>query len=135
MTSTAELETHAVGLPVEIAKLDRELKKLWEQGGEVMARASLINLAAYSEEPGSLERNTSIIAQLTREHACRALVIAADPHANVDRVEAWISAHCHVSRAGGKQICSEQLSFSLAGCYIRMLPNVVFAHLDSDLRF
>lgn len=32
-------------------------------------------------------------------------------------------------------MCSEQLSFALSGCYIGMLANVVFAHLDSDLPF
>ena len=132
-TATAEAHTFAAGLPVEIGKIDRELKKLWEQGGEVMTRASLINLAVYSDDPDSLAENTRIISEITREHACRAIVIAADRRASDDKAEAWISAHCHISRAGGKQICSEQLSFSLSGCYVRMLPNVVFSHLDSDL--
>lgn len=133
--SNVEPATFAVGLPVEIGKIDRELKKLWEQGGEVMTRASLINLAVYSGSPESLAENTRIVSEITREHACRAIVIAADPHAGVDQAEAWISAHCHVSRAGGKQICSEQLSFALSGCYIGMLSSVVFSHLDSDLPF
>ena len=132
---TATAENFAAGLPVEIGRIDRELKKLWEQGDEVMTRASLINLAVYSEDPDSLTENTRIISEITREHACRAIVIAADPDAGVDQAEAWISAHCHVSRAGGKQVCSEQLSFALSGCYIRMLSNVVFSHLDSDLPF
>ena len=127
-------ETFAAGLPVEIGKIDRELKKLWEQGGEVMTRASLMNLAVYSEAPGSLPHNTQLISEITHEHACRAIVIAAEPAA-ADRAEAWISAHCHVSRAGAKQVCSEQLSFSLGGCYVGMLPNIVFSHLDSDLPF
>ena len=132
---SAIAENFAAGLPVEIGKIDRELKKLWEQGGEVMTRASLINLAVYSIEPGSLTENTRIISEVTREHACRAIVIAADPSSDADRADAWISAHCHISRAGGKQVCSEQLSFSLSGCYVRMLPSVVFSHLDSDLPF
>jgi glucose-6-phosphate dehydrogenase assembly protein OpcA len=94
-----------------------------------------VNLAVYSEAPGSLAANTQLVARVTQDHACRAIVIAADLADNNDRVEAWISAHCHVSRAGSKQICSEQLSFSLAGCFTRMLPNLVFSHLDSDLPF
>ena len=132
---SAIAENYSAGLPVEIGKINRELKKLWEQGGEVMTRASLINLAVYSEDPNSLAENTRIISEVAREHACRAIVIAADPRSNDDRADAWISAHCHISRAGGKQICSEQLSFALSGCYVRMLPNVVFSHLDSDLPF
>src|SRR3712207_9586401 len=79
---SAIAETFATGLPVELGKIERELKKLWEQGGEVMTRASLINLAVYSEAPDSLRTNTQLVAEITREHACRAIVIAADAHAS-----------------------------------------------------
>lgn len=123
----------SAGIPVELGKVERELKKLWEQGGEQMCRASLINLAVYSEAPGSLARNTELVAGITEDHACRAIVIAADPSAANERVAAFINAHCHVTRAGNRQICSEQLSFSLAGPSARLLPNIVFSHLDSDL--
>src|SRR5437016_3186793 len=93
-------ETFAPGLPVEIGKIDRELKKLWEASSGAATRASLINLAVYSEAPDSLGKNTAIISRITENHACRAIVIAANPAAKENRVEAWISAHCHVSRAG-----------------------------------
>ncbi|CAN5686642.1 hypothetical protein BH20VER1_BH20VER1_09180 [soil metagenome] len=132
MTAT---QSFATGLPVEIGKIERELKKLWEQGDEVMTRASLINLAVYSEAPDSLAANTQIVAEVTKDHACRALVIAAAPSATEDRVEAWIAAHCHISRAGSKQVCSEQISFALSGSLANLLPNIVFSHLDSDLPF
>ena len=65
-------------MPVEIGQIDRELKKLWETGGEKMTRASLINLAVYSEAKDSLGANTQIVAQITEDHACRAIVIEAD---------------------------------------------------------
>jgi len=131
----APIKTFAPGLPVEIGKIDRELKKLWAESGGAMTRASLMNLAVYSEAPGSLPRNTEIISKITEDHACRAIVISANPAAPENRVEAWISAHCHVSRAGAKQICSEQLSFLLEGPSARLLPNIVFSQLDSDLPF
>ncbi len=131
----AVAENISPGLPVEIGQIDRALKKLWEQGDEKMTRASLVNLAVYSEAPNSLAENTQIVAQITEDHACRAIVIAADPSAKEPRIEAWIAAHCHVSRAGSKQVCSEQLSFSLAGSFAKLLPNIVFSHLDSDLPF
>jgi len=101
----------------------------------MMTRASLINLAVYSEAPDSLRANTEIVSRVTEDHSCRAIVIAADPSAKTETVEAWINAHCHVSRAGSKQVCSEQLSFSLAGSFAKLLPNIVFSHLDSDLPF
>ncbi len=133
MPTTAE--NISLGLPVEIGKIDKELKKLWDQNDGAMTRASLVNLAVYSEAPGSLEKNTKLISQLTENSACRAIVIGANPTAKENRVEAWISAHCHVSRAGSKQICSEQLSFLLEGPCTALLPNIVFSQLDSDLPF
>jgi glucose-6-phosphate dehydrogenase assembly protein OpcA len=128
-------ENYSLGLPVEIGKIDKELKKLWQQGEGVMTRASLVNLAVYSEEPGSLEKNTQLIVKIAENHACRAIVIEADCQMKESRVEAWISAHCHVSGTGTKQICSEQLSFRLEGPCTNLLPSIVFSHLDSDLPF
>ena len=123
-------ETFSVGFPVEIGKIAKELKKLWEQN-EGANRASLMNLAVYNEEAGSLETNTQLIAKITENHACRAIVIEANCGKKESEVEAWISAHCHVGRAGDKQICSEQLSFRLEGGCASLLPSIVFSHLDS----
>jgi glucose-6-phosphate dehydrogenase assembly protein OpcA len=131
----APTEIIAPGLPVEIGKIEGELKKLWAESGSAMTRASLMNLAVYSESPGSLSLNTKMIFEITEDHACRAIVINADPQAKENHIEAWISAHCHVNRAGSKQICSEQLSFLLKGESSKLLPNIVFSHLDSDLPF
>src|SRR4051812_34868002 len=129
----ATVENVSLGLPVEVGKIDRELKKLWAEGGAGKTRASLINLAVYSERAGSLPQNTQIISELTEDHACRAIVISANPSSKENRVEAWINVHCHVSRAGSKQVCSEQISFLLEGPSARLLPNIVFSQLDSDL--
>jgi glucose-6-phosphate dehydrogenase assembly protein OpcA len=73
------------------------------------------------------------MARITENHACRAIVIEADCGAQEDRVNAWISAHCHVSGAGTKQVCSEQISFLVKGGCTRQLPSIVLSHLDSDL--
>src|SRR6266478_7658056 len=111
----ATAENYSLGLAVEISKIDKELKKLWAESAGAMTRASLINLAVYSEAPGSLEKNTQLIAKIAENHACRAIVIGADCQAKENRVAAWVSAHCHISRAGSKQICSDQISFLLEG--------------------
>jgi glucose-6-phosphate dehydrogenase assembly protein OpcA len=126
-------ESCSLGIPVEVGDIDSELKKLWADSADSMTRASLVNLAVYSQKPESLEKNTQLIARITENHACRALVIAAHHQAKESHVQAWISAHCHVSRAGSKQVCSEQLSFLLEGDCANLLPSIVFSHLDSDL--
>ena len=128
-------ETYSLGLPVEVSKIDQELKKLWQESEGAATRASLINLAVYSEDAGSLSKNTQLMANITENHACRAIVIEADCNARENRVEAWISAHCHVSGVGSKQVCSEQISFLLKGSCTTLLPSIVFSHLDSDLPF
>ena len=131
----AVTETYSLGVPVEIGRINQELKKLWQEGEGAMTRASLINLAVYSEGMGSLEKNTQLMAKITENHACRAIVIEADCGAKENRVDAWVSAHCHVGGAGSKQVCSEQISFLLKGMCTTLLPNIVFSHLDSDLPF
>ena len=129
----AAAETYSLGAPVEIGKIEHELKKLWQEGEGAMTRASLMNLAVYSEEPGSLQNNTQLMAKITENHACRAIVIEADCNADDDLVSAWISAHCHVSSVGSKQVCSEQISFLLKGGCTTQLPSIILSNLDSDL--
>lgn len=126
-------ESFSLGEPVQISDIGWRLKKLWQEGEGALNRASLINLAVYSEKPASLEKNTQLIARITENHTCRALVIGANRNSKENRVEAWLNAHCHVTRAGSKQICSEQLSFLLEGPCVNQLPSIVFSHLDSDL--
>jgi glucose-6-phosphate dehydrogenase assembly protein OpcA len=129
----AAAEVYSLGAPVEIGQIERELKKIWQQGESAMTRASLMNLVVYSEQAGSLDTNTQLMARITENHACRAIVIEADCNAKESGVNAWISAHCHVSRAGSKQVCSEQISFLLKGGCTVQLPSIVLSHLDSDL--
>ena len=131
----AVTETYSLGSSVEIGKIEHELKKLWQEGEGAMTRASLMNLAAYSEEPGSLNENTQLMARITEDHACRAIVVEADCQSEENRVDAWISAHCHVSRTGKKQVCSEQISFLLKGGCTTQLPSIILSNLDSDLPF
>jgi glucose-6-phosphate dehydrogenase assembly protein OpcA len=122
----------ALGQETPVSAIASSLRALWASN-EAMTKASLINFAVYSELPGSLEHNTSLIEEVTREHACRALLIAARPSDEEARVRAWITAHCQLSGAGGKSVCSEQVAFEISGRLRDALRNIVFAHLESDL--
>jgi glucose-6-phosphate dehydrogenase assembly protein OpcA len=128
-----EIQDLARGMPVEVAQVNRSLKALWEQEGNVLTRASLINFAVYSEAPDALSANTQLMEQVTREHACRIILLAANPAASRQRVQAWISAHCHVTGASARQVCSEQIAFLLDGSSPDLLRSILFTHLDSDL--
>jgi len=119
-----------LGIEVAVAAIDLELRKLWEQD-EARTNASLMNLVVFSEKSGALIENSSIIRELTREHACRAILVEID-HLAPPNLRAWITAHCHLAE-GRKSICCEQISFYLTGRVTGRFRNTVFAHLNSDL--
>jgi glucose-6-phosphate dehydrogenase assembly protein OpcA len=129
--TTDSIPHFSPGLPVEIGRIEKELGKLWEESGDGKTRASLINLAIYTESAEAVAKNTDLIAQIASEHACRAILIHANRTAPERGAKAWINAHCHA--AGKREICSEQITFQLDGDSPSALTNVVFAHLDSDL--
>ena len=126
--------SHSLGFPCEVDQINHELAKLWEAEHGTATRASLNNLAVYCEGAKEMGAATELISELTRSHACRAILIATEPAAPEKRVRAWISAHCHVG-GGSKQVCCEQLSFLLEGDSRGLISSLVFSHLDSDLPF
>jgi glucose-6-phosphate dehydrogenase assembly protein OpcA len=121
------------GMPIEIGKINRSLSQLWEQEGDQLVKASLINFAVYSEAADALTYNTNLMEEITREHACRAILLAANPLAPKRRIQAWISAHCHLTGGGTREVCSEQIAFLLEGTGPETMRSVLFSHLDSDL--
>lgn len=123
----------SAGLPVEIGNIERQLSRLWEENADTKTRASLINLAIYTEDPQRLPTNNQLVAELASEHACRALLILGDPSETSSSAQAWIGAHCHLVGKSSRQVCSEQITFYLPGESAAALSNIVFSHLDSDL--
>lgn len=120
-----------LGLEVPVASIDHELRQLWEQD-DARTNASLMNLVVYSEKPGALLENSAIIRNLTREHACRAILVEINRAEPLPTLRAWITAHCHLSH-GRKSVCCEQIAFYLTGKVTGRFRNTVFAHLNSDL--
>lgn len=120
-----------LGKPVAVGEIAGELKKLWE-ADDAATNASLMNLAIYSEASGALERNSKAIMELTREHACRAILVEMEREAEETSAEAWVTAQCHLAH-GRKSVCCEQLAFRLRGKAVGRMRNTVFANLSSDL--
>lgn len=131
MTATIPDLCPELGLEVPVSEIDRELRKLWEQD-DARTNATLMNLVVYSEKPGALLENSAIIRDLTREHACRAILVGVDRTQPDASVRAWITAHCHLAH-GLKSVCCEQISLYLTGKVTGRFRNTVFAHLNSDL--
>ena len=131
----AEQPFFAQGIPVEVGQIQRELKKLWQDSHETATRASRLNLVIFSAAEHSLRANTALVEKITRQHALRAILIAAKPQKPETRVRAWVNAHCQISKSGQKQRCSEQIAFQLEGGAWKqgLVPNIIFSNLDSDL--
>ena len=133
--ATIQNEFFGPGIAVELGQIQRELKKLWQQSDQVATRASRLNLVIYNSGESSIRANTELVERITRQHALRAILIAAKPQLPGNHVRAWVNAHCQVSKSGAKQRCSDQIAFELTGEARQsgLAPNLVFGHLDSDL--
>lgn len=129
---TPDAYSRSLGKEVAVDSVDKELRQLWEED-KASTNASLINLAVYSEADGAILKNSEIVQAITREHACRALLIGIDRGAQETSIRAWITAHCHLSQQGKKSVCCEQVAFQLTGRATGRLRNTVFSHLSSDL--
>ncbi len=133
--TTQQSEFFGPGISVEVGKIQRELKKLWQDNDRAATRASRLNLVLYNSGESSIRANTALVEQIARQHAIRAIIIAAKPQLPGSHVRAWVNAHCQINKNGAKQRCSEQIAFELTGEARRqgMVPNIVLGHLDSDL--
>jgi glucose-6-phosphate dehydrogenase assembly protein OpcA len=126
------LDTASFGFPVELSQISGRLKKLWETEGQTKSRASILNLAVIGPSPDTLLENTQLVAQLVREHACRAFVVGLAP-GPAPKISAWIQAHCHLTKAGAREVCSEQITLLAEGCSEEAYAHALLAHLDYDL--
>lgn len=124
-------ELTGLGEAVALRDVERRLRMLWDTDTG-MTRASAMNFAVVCEGGGSLERNTEIMREMTREHACRALLLATEKDA-ADEPQAWITAHCQLAPGGKKHVCSEQVAILLPGHDPLALTNTLLTNLDSDL--
>jgi glucose-6-phosphate dehydrogenase assembly protein OpcA len=133
-TDLAPLLAHdsALGQSTEPSEINAALKALWKEN-ETATRASLMNLAIYSEEADALQANTQLVYSLTLEHACRVLLIEAQFDSSDKHTESWVTAHCSLGPDGRKAVCCEQLAFRMHGFSPARLSNLLFANLDSDL--
>jgi glucose-6-phosphate dehydrogenase assembly protein OpcA len=130
-TLPSDSDLGRLGLETPIARIDRALKEIWKDD-EAKTRASLINLAIYTEDSSFLAADNDLLEKVAAEHACRALLVLALPEAQPPRARAWIQALCRPYQ-GKQAVCSEQLSFVLEGGNAAQVQNIVFANLDSDL--
>ena len=124
-------DSSSLGFPVELSQIPTQLKALWDD--EHRTRACLLNLVVYCQGTDQLAANTDLIARFVRNHACRAILVGDDSTASSPEASAWIQAHCHLTKAGAQEICSEQITILAKGLSQTAIANLVMANLDYDL--
>jgi len=125
--------------PVNVADLESELSALWRSAAEgpagekAVMRASALTLLIYVESDEAAYEVTNLVAEVTRQNPCRAIIMMLEPQAASPGLEAWVSAHCHLPVAGEKQVCSEQVTIRARGEAGQGLPSVVLPLTVSGL--
>ena len=125
--------------PVNVADLEAELSALWRTAAEdpasenAVTRACALTLLIYAESDAAAYEVTSLVAEVTRQNPCRAIIMMLEPEATPAGLEAWVSAHCHLPVAGEKQVCSEQITIRARGEAGQGLASVVLPLAVSGL--
>jgi len=106
--------------PANVAEIEAGLASMWstaESAGSKSAvtRASALTLLVYLDDDGAASEVSNLIAEVTAQNPCRAVVMVMDPKGTPPGLMATVSAHCHMSAEGEKQICSEQITLNARG--------------------
>ena len=122
-----------------MADLEAELSALWRSAAEdpavknVVTRACTLTLLIHAESDEAADEVNNLVAEVTRQNPCRAIIMMLEPAASPSGLEAWICAHCHLPVGGEKQVCSEQITLRARGEAVQGLASVVLPLTVSGL--
>jgi glucose-6-phosphate dehydrogenase assembly protein OpcA len=125
--------------PANVADLEAELSALWRSAADdpaaknAVTRACTLTLLIYVESDEAAYEVNNLVAEVTRQNPCRAIIMMLEPEASSSGLEAWVSAHCHLPVAGEKQVCSEQITLLARGEAGQGLASVVLPLTVSEL--
>jgi len=129
----ATLQEFALGepRPANVAEIEAGLSAMWRSAAETsstksaVTRASALTLLIYTDCQESAREVSNLIAEVTLQNPCRAVLMVVDPKGSPPGLMASVSAHCHMGPEGEKQICSEQITLNARGETGRELTSVV----------
>ncbi|MGO8816414.1 MAG: glucose-6-phosphate dehydrogenase assembly protein OpcA [Terriglobia bacterium] len=107
--------------PANVAEIEAGLSAMWRTAAETsgsksaVTRASALTLLIYADCQESAREISNLIAEVTLQNPCRAVLMVVDPKGSPPGVMASVSAHCHLGPEGEKQICSEQITLNARG--------------------
>ncbi|MBI1885969.1 MAG: glucose-6-phosphate dehydrogenase assembly protein OpcA [Chloroflexi bacterium] len=97
-------------------------------------RTSVLTLVVYAADGDTARWARDIVAALPSHHPSRALIIVARPSQQEPRIDADLSAHCHLPEPGvQQQVCCEQVFLTVRGRAADHLHSVILPLLVPDL--
>jgi glucose-6-phosphate dehydrogenase assembly protein OpcA len=107
--------------PANVGEIEAGLSAMWRSAAEAaggksaVTRASALTLLVYIDHEETAREVNNLIAEVTRQNPCRAVVMVMNPKGSPPGLMASVSAHCHLSAEGESQICSEQITLNARG--------------------
>ena len=93
----------------------------------------MLNLIVRAESEAAASEYIKDMQVITGRHPCRVIVVTSNADASDMPVQAWVSIHCQLPLAGGRQVCAEQVMMQACGESVRQLPAAIIPLLLSDL--
>jgi len=122
---------------IDVSAIERELTSLWQQASDEedhgVIRSSILNLLIYTPKPADAGLVDDMLADITAQHPCRAVLIIADSSSPQATLEAQVTSRCTVPTGTSKQVCCEQVTITAAGEAVEDVPSAVAPLLLSDL--
>lgn len=124
-----------IGASGLIARLDRELRELWQQPADPhappLARVCTMNIEVVAPTVAILERYAPVVDEVTASIPARAILAAIEPDAPHDELSGSATAVC--SLEGDKQICSERIVLTCRGNAATRAPSAMESFLVPDI--
>jgi glucose-6-phosphate dehydrogenase assembly protein OpcA len=129
-------------VPVAVDYVEAQLVELWRDvaeaaqatgGTQAVTTAQVLNLIIRAPSYKKANDYVGAIERITGRHPCRVIVALTDPAEEDMPVQAWVSIHCQLPPAGGRQVCCEQVSVAAGGESARRIPAAVIPLILPDL--
>ena len=101
--------------PANVGGIEAGLSEMWRSAAgagkqSAVTRASALTILVYVDDEAGAREVSNLMAEITEQNPCRAIIMLIEPDASPGELTAAISAHCHIPAAEDKQICSEQIT-------------------------
>ncbi|MEE8349777.1 MAG: glucose-6-phosphate dehydrogenase assembly protein OpcA [Acidobacteriota bacterium] len=124
---------------VDVATIEGQLDQLWagmteksDQDQQAVLRTCVLNLVVYGSDEASLGEISQAMARVSDDHPGRFIIILLKEQAD-HPIEARVTAQCHPSEKGRKQICCEQINITTGRDHVSRLASFVRPLLVHDL--